>query len=116
MKLKKAYEFPIRTYQKLETDPMNGILSALGKLTEEWIESYPNPSSTCGWWLAREDQKESENWNKIRLSSYVMESTWVAWSLIDIFDPDDPSDAKPSSETPDDKMNLLMRKDSWRKR
>lgn len=35
MKLKKAYQFPIRTYQKLETDPMNGILSALGKLTEE---------------------------------------------------------------------------------
>lgn len=35
MKLKKGYEFPIRTYQKLETDPMNGILSALGKLTED---------------------------------------------------------------------------------
>ena len=35
MKLKKSYQFPIRTYQKLETDPMNGILSALGKLTEE---------------------------------------------------------------------------------
>lgn len=39
MKLKKSYEFPIRTYQKLETDPMNGILSALGKLTEDesWV-------------------------------------------------------------------------------
>ena len=35
MKLKKAYAFPIRTYQKLETDSMNGILSALSKLSGE---------------------------------------------------------------------------------
>lgn len=32
MKLKKPEQFPIRTYQKLESDSMNGILSALGKL------------------------------------------------------------------------------------
>ena len=32
MKLKKAQEFPIRTYQKLESDSMNSILSALGRL------------------------------------------------------------------------------------
>jgi hypothetical protein len=32
MKLKKDTEFPIRTYQKLESDSMNAILSALGKL------------------------------------------------------------------------------------
>ncbi len=32
MKLKKSYEFPIRTYQKLESDSMNSILSALGRL------------------------------------------------------------------------------------
>ena len=35
LKLKKHDEFPIRTYQKLETDPMNSLLSALGKLNEE---------------------------------------------------------------------------------
>lgn len=35
MKLKKPYEFPIRTYQKLEADPMNGILSAFSKLRED---------------------------------------------------------------------------------
>lgn len=35
MKLKKAEQFPIRTYQKLESDSMNAILSALGKLWEE---------------------------------------------------------------------------------
>jgi type IV secretory pathway TraG/TraD family ATPase VirD4 len=33
MKLKKGWEFPIRTYQKLESDSMNAILSALGKLS-----------------------------------------------------------------------------------
>ena len=33
MNLKKREEFPIRTYQKLESDSMNGILSALGKLS-----------------------------------------------------------------------------------
>lgn len=32
MKLKKPEEYPIRTYQKLETDSMNAILSALGRL------------------------------------------------------------------------------------
>lgn len=32
MKLKKPQEYPIRTYQKLETDSMNAILSALGRL------------------------------------------------------------------------------------
>jgi hypothetical protein len=35
MRLKKHDEFPIRTYQKLESDPMNSLLSALGKLSEE---------------------------------------------------------------------------------
>ncbi|MBP9779836.1 type IV secretory system conjugative DNA transfer family protein [Candidatus Gracilibacteria bacterium] len=32
MKLKKGQEFPIRTYQKLESDSMNSLLSALGRL------------------------------------------------------------------------------------
>lgn len=35
MKLKLSLEYPIRTYQKLESDSMNAILSALGKLHEE---------------------------------------------------------------------------------
>jgi hypothetical protein len=35
MKLKKGEQFPIRTYQKLESDSMNGILSALGKLSHD---------------------------------------------------------------------------------
>ena len=35
MKLKKWEQFPIRTYQKLESDSMNAILSALGKLNED---------------------------------------------------------------------------------
>lgn len=34
MRLKKGQEYPIRTYQKLETDSMNGILSALGRLSD----------------------------------------------------------------------------------
>jgi len=34
MKLKKPHEFPIRTYQKLESDSINSILSALSKLSE----------------------------------------------------------------------------------
>ena len=34
MILKKGDEFPIRTYQKLESDSMNAILSALGRLSE----------------------------------------------------------------------------------
>lgn len=32
--LKKGFEFPIRTYQKLESDSINAILSALGRLDE----------------------------------------------------------------------------------
>jgi type IV secretory pathway TraG/TraD family ATPase VirD4 len=35
MKLKKPQQFPIRTYQKLESDSMNALLSALWKLSEE---------------------------------------------------------------------------------
>jgi hypothetical protein len=35
MKLKKPDEFPIRTYQKLESDSINSILSALSKLSED---------------------------------------------------------------------------------
>ena len=35
MKLKKPEQFPIRTYQKLESDSMNGLLSALGKLSHD---------------------------------------------------------------------------------
>lgn len=35
MKLKKSDEFPIRTYQKLESDSINSILSALSKLSED---------------------------------------------------------------------------------
>lgn len=35
MILKKHDEFPIRTYQKLETDAMNALLSALGRLSDE---------------------------------------------------------------------------------
>lgn len=35
MKLKKPFEYPIRTYQKLESDSMNGILSAFSKLGED---------------------------------------------------------------------------------
>lgn len=34
LRLAKPFEFPIRTYQKLESDSMNGILSSLGKLSE----------------------------------------------------------------------------------
>ena len=39
MKLKKRDHFPIRTYQKLESDSMNAILSALGKFGEDdsWV-------------------------------------------------------------------------------
>jgi hypothetical protein len=33
MKLKKPFEYPIRTYQKLESDSINALLSALGKLS-----------------------------------------------------------------------------------
>lgn len=35
MTLKKPNEFPIRTYQKLEADAMNSLLSALGRLNDE---------------------------------------------------------------------------------
>jgi type IV secretory pathway TraG/TraD family ATPase VirD4 len=35
MQLRKPYEYPIRTYQKLESDPMNGILSAFSKLRKD---------------------------------------------------------------------------------
>lgn len=35
LKLKKPDHFPIRTYQKLESDSMNSILSAFGKLGED---------------------------------------------------------------------------------
>jgi hypothetical protein len=35
MNLKKPFEYPIRTYQKLESDSMNGILSAFSKLKED---------------------------------------------------------------------------------
>lgn len=35
MVLKRGFEFPIRTYQKLESDSMNALLSALGRLSED---------------------------------------------------------------------------------
>lgn len=56
MILKKGDEFPIRTYQKLESDSMNAILSALGRLSE-------NTSATIQILLKPED----DNWqNRIK--------------------------------------------------
>lgn len=56
MVLKKGDEFPIRTYQKLESDSMNAILSALGRLSE-------NTSATIQILLKPED----DNWqNRIK--------------------------------------------------
>lgn len=56
MILKKGDEFPIRTYQKLESDSMNAILSALGRLSE-------NTSDTIQILLKPED----DNWqNRIK--------------------------------------------------
>ena len=56
MILKKDDEFPIRTYQKLESDSMNAILSALGRLSE-------NTSATIQILLKPED----DNWqNRIK--------------------------------------------------
>lgn len=53
MILKKSDEFPIRTYQKLESDSMNALLSALGRLDE-------NTSATIQVLLRPED----DDWQK----------------------------------------------------
>ncbi len=74
MILKKGDEFPIRTYQKLESDSMNAILSALGRLSE-------NTSATIQILLKPEDddwqnrikkmiRKEEKNPGKRRYISF----------------------------------------------
>ena len=60
MILKKGDEFPIRTYQKLESDSMTAIWSALGRLSE-------NTSATIQILLKPED----DNWqNRIKKMNY----------------------------------------------
>ncbi len=98
MKMKKSYHFPIRTYQKLEADPMNAILSALGKLSEEEssvIQILIRPIDDDWQEKIKKHIRKSEkkpgksyfSWNPL---------VWL-WGLIDVFT-HDPSESRPESE------------------
>lgn len=100
MKLKKAYQFPIRTYQKLETDPMNGILSALGKLTEEEsgvVQILMRPVDDDWQEKIRKRIRKSEKKGWHHISWNPLE--WIG-VLLDILT-HDPSDMKQTPESDD---------------
>ncbi len=103
MKLKKSYQFPIRTYQKLETDPMNGILSALWKLTEEesWVVQILLRPVDDDWQerIRKRIRKSEKKWG-YHISWNPLE--WIG-GLLDILT-HDPSDSKqaPESDNTDD--------------
>ncbi len=106
MKLKKGEQFPIRTYQKLESDSMNGILSALGKLSEEEsgvVQILMRPVDD-DWQdhikkLIRKSEKKTNHhgisWNPL---------VWIG-GLIEIFTRD-PSEEKSQNETEKDEDPL----------
>jgi hypothetical protein len=99
MKLKKAYQFPIRTYQKLETDPMNGILSALGKLSEDesWVVQILMRPVDDDWQekIRKRIRKSEKKSGWLHISWNPLE--WIA-GLLDILT-HDPSDTNKSPES-----------------
>lgn len=106
MKLRKAYEFPIRTYQKLESDPMNGILSAFSKLDE-------NESGAIQILLRPVDDDWQEQIKKrIRKSEKHRSGTHFSWNplellgtLIELFTRD-PKEERPTNEDSKDEEPL----------
>lgn len=85
--LKKWFEFPIRTYQKLESDSMNAILSALGRLSD-WtsavVQILLRPIDD-NWQnkVKRMIRKEEKNPSKKKYFSFNP-LVWVRW-LINLF-------------------------------
>ena len=102
MKLKKPLQFPIRTYQKLESDSMNAILSALGKLSddESWVIQILMRPVDDDWQekikkLIRKTEKKQKwhhmSWNPLE---------WLG-NLIEIFTRD-PGEEQKNPENSDD--------------
>ncbi len=107
MKLKKWEEYPIRTYQKLESDSMNAILSAMGKFWEDesgviqillrpvdddWQEKIKKQIRKS----EKKDGKHHMSWNPLE---------WLG-TLFELFTRD-PSDEKHTPEAQDDKDEPL---------
>jgi hypothetical protein len=116
MKLKKSYQFPIRTYQKLETDPMNGILSALGKLTEDesWVVQILMRPVDDDWQekIRKRIRKSEKKTNGLHISWNPLD--WIAW-LFDILTHDPADTTKPpepteKDEEPIDEEGLMKEK------
>ena len=103
MKLKKSFEFPIRTYQKLETDSMNGILSAFSKLSE-------NESSAIQILLRPVDDDWQEKIKKhIRKTEHKHSGIHLSWNpfhwlglIFDLFTRNHQDDAPRNEEKDED--------------
>ncbi len=102
MKLKKWLEYPIRTYQKLESDSMNAILSALGKLQEDesWvIQILMRPVDDDWQEKVKKAIRKSEKKQKWHHISYNP-LEWLG-TLIELFTRD-PNEEQKHEETPED--------------
>lgn len=115
MKLKKSYEFPIRTYQKLETDSINAILSALSKLDSDEssvIQFLMRPVDDDWQEKIRKKIKKSEKGSKHYFSWNPLD--WI-FAFTDIFfqNQNDEKSPKPEEENeaePIDDEGLMKEK------
>lgn len=105
MLLKKWYEFPIRTYQKLESDSTNSLLSALGRLGDNssaTIQVLLQPVDD-DWQdhIKRMIRKEEKNWGKKHYFSFNP----IVWmrSLIELFvvNPEEKDKTPPTEDDKD---------------
>ena len=98
MKLKRPDQFPIRTYQKLESDSMNAILSAMGKLGEEdsgIVQILMRPVDDD--WQERIKKIIRKNEKKEWKTYFSWNPLNWLWAIIDVITWN-PSDEKNSSE------------------
>ncbi|MEI7498250.1 MAG: TraM recognition domain-containing protein [Candidatus Falkowbacteria bacterium] len=76
LKTKKNYVFPIRTYNKMETDPMNSIINVLSKLEEnEALAIQYIVRSAKGSWHRR----ASQIFSKVRKGKPITEAMNDGW-------------------------------------
>jgi len=117
MTMKKAEQFPIRTYTKLESDSMNGLLSALGSLDADesaCIQVLLRPVDDDWQDSIRKIIRKSEKKHGSHFHFSLNPLTWIS-KFIDIIvnDPEEKTKQNPEEkddEDPIDEEGLMKEK------
>lgn len=117
MRLKKGEEFPIRTYQKLESDSINALLSALWRLSKDTsavIQILLRPVDDDWQDRIKKMIRKTEKWTKKRKYFSLNPLKWIQ-GIIDIFMTDPKEEKKETHEdevedTPLDEEGLMKEK------